>query len=155
MCTKCNETANIHNIRASLISSSLRQWLHAKCRILLHGPDPTRQSPRTLSETRVSDKVCMVWLVIVEFDLTRHDESQDQKRQEGCINVEYIPLAGVTFNSSFDTGCLKFKFLDNVIAICSRFTKLSIFGGESYNFDQVKKLCISQGSAVTFFRCDG
>jgi len=119
----------------------------------------TRTRPdQTKSADFVGDpglRQSLVWLVIVEFDLTRHDESQDQKRQEGCINVEYIPLAGVTFNSSFDTGCLKFKFLDNIIAICSRFTKLSIFGGESYNFDEVKKLCISQGSAVTFFRCDG
>ena len=43
----------------------------------------------------------------------------------------------VTFNSSSDAGCLKFKFPDNIIA--SRFSKLSNFGGKSNNFDQVKK----------------
>ena len=54
----------------------------------------------------------------------------------------------VTFNNFFDTGCLKFKFLDNIIAGC--FSKLFSFGGKSYNFEKAKTLCSSQGSVMTF-----
>jgi len=35
------------------------------------------------------------------------------------------------------------------------FSKPSNFGRKQYNFDQLNMFCISQGSAVTFFRCGG
>jgi len=63
---------------------------------------------------------------------------------------EFLVTPLVTFNSSFDTGCLKFKFLDN-----SCFSQLFNFVRKSCNLEQMKKYCISQGNAVTFFRCDG
>lgn len=44
-------------------------------------------------------------------------------------------VARHTCCKTFDTGCLKFDFLDNTIASC--FSKSSNFGGKSYNFDQV------------------
>lgn len=51
----------------------------------------------------------------------------------------------VTFNGSCDSGCLTFKFLESVTASC--LSKLTDFGRKSCNFDEVKKLSISQGSA--------
>jgi len=48
---------------------------------------------------------------------------------------------------TFNTGCLKFKFANNIIASCFQ---LLNFGGKSSNFHQMKKFCISQGSSVTF-----
>jgi len=39
--------------------------------------------------------------------------------------------------------------------MCRLFSKTSTFSGKQYNFDQVNEIYISQGSAVTFFRCDG
>ena len=73
---------------------------------------------------------------------------QYQKRREGWVNAD-----DSTFYGSFDAGCLKFMFLDNITARC--LTKLSTVGGKSYYFDQVKKFCISQGAAMTFCRCGG
>ena len=35
------------------------------------------------------------------------------------------------------------------------FSELPTFGGMQHTFSQMKKLCIVQGSAVTFFRCGG
>ena len=56
----------------------------------------------------------------------------------------------VTFNSSSDTGCLKCKFLRGQQK--SQFLpKFSDFGEKSNNFEHVKRFCVSQGSAVTFF----
>jgi len=46
---------------------------------------------------------------------------QHQKRQKGCVNED-----NSNFHSSFDIGCLKFKFLDNTIGSC--LSKSSNFG---------------------------
>jgi len=54
----------------------------------------------------------------------------------------------VTFVSSF--GLSEIHFLGNIIA--RYFQKVVCLAG-NHNFDQVKKCLISQGSAVTFFRC--
>jgi len=81
--------------------------------------------------------------------LAWHDDRSLLEKTES-VSTQMI----VTFISSFDSSCLKkFKFLDKIIARC--LSKLSNFGRKVYNFDQVEKSCISQGSTVAFFRFSG
>lgn len=62
-----------------------------------------------------------------------HSTVIDQYKNTKGVSMQTI----VTFISSFHTGCLKFKFLDNKIACC--FSKLSNSGGKTYKFDQLGK----------------
>ena len=57
----------------------------------------------------------------------------------------------VSFSNSYDTGSVEFKFLCIVTTGC--FQSRLVLGEKWYNFDQVNEFCISQGSAVTFFKC--
>jgi len=71
-----------------------------------------------------------------------------EHRQERCIDTD-----DSNFNSSFDTGCLKFIYLDYIIASC--FKSCLILAGSYITIDQMKKFYISQGSVVTFFGLGG
>jgi len=65
-----------------------------------------------------------------------------------------VPLQTiVNFNSSCNNACMKFKFLCNTTF--GYFQSHPLLGRKLYDFDQVKEFCISQGSAVTTFRCGG
>ena len=68
-------------------------------------------------------------------------------------NTIVMPLCPRRTNSCCNIACLTFKLPHYITGPFHSHAPTS--GGKQCTFHQVNEFCISRGSAVTFFRCDG